>query len=216
MGDPSVHNYLTTAGMETVARAAPLGERSILELPLLLLRGVVLFPGESLPLRLHSLDNIRLVLTLASQQQRARARAASGGHHLGVLNTRRPSHLGPGQHPALLQLCESVGTTAELEEVETADNWSVEEGMAAKARGRHRFRIIPPGQPGHGGFWTFVGCVCVCWIGRLGARRSNRDGLTPTQSRLSPHAPAPKQDSRRGRACFMRTSKSWPKTASRR
>lgn len=153
--EPSVHDYLPTAGMETVAREAPLGEGIILELPLLLLRGVVLFPGESLPLRVHSLDNIRLLLTLVGQQQRSR----TSGHHLGVLNTRRPSHFVPNQHPALLELCESVGTTAELIEVETADNWSVEEGMAAKARGRHRFRIIPSGQPGYGGSWVWIGRV---------------------------------------------------------
>lgn len=156
--EPSVHDYLPTAGMETVARAAPLGEGTVLELPLLLLPGVVLFPGESLPLRVHSLDYTRLLLTLASQQQRSRA----SGHHLGVLNMRQPSHLAPNEHPQMLDLRKAVGTTAELIEVETAGNWSVEEGMAAKARGRHRFRIIPPGQPGHGGPWV-LGLDVLDW-----------------------------------------------------
>lgn len=140
-----MHDYLHTNRLESVARAAPLDEGTILELPLLLLRGVVLFPGESLPLRLHSLDHIRLVVTLANQQRRS-----STPGHLGVLNTRRPSSLAPQQHPDIMSLCESVGTTAELLEVETAEHWTAEEGMAAKARGRHRFRIIPLGAPGHG------------------------------------------------------------------
>lgn len=144
--EAAVHDYLHTDGMEPVARAAPLSEGATLELPLLLLRGVVLFPGEALPLRLHS-DHIRLVMTLANRQQRS----GTAGH-LGVLNTRRPSSLAPQQHPDLMSLCESVGTTAELLEVEAAEHWTAEEGMAAKARGRHRFRIIPLGAPGHGAY----------------------------------------------------------------
>ncbi len=153
--DAAVHGYLPTAGMEPVARAAPLLGGDLLELPLLLLRGVVLFPGESLPLRLHSLEYVRLVLTLASQQQRSGRPA-----HLGVLNTRQLSSSPPQQQPALMELCEGVGTSAELLEVETGDQWSAEEGMAARARGRHRFRIIPPGAPGHGSY----ACMHACSI----------------------------------------------------
>jgi Lon protease-like protein len=131
--------------MESVARAAPLEEGATLELPLLLLRGVVLFPGETLPLKLHSFNHVRLIMTLASQQQRSGTPA-----HLGVLNTRRLSSTAPEEHPALMELCEGVGTTAELLEVQTADDWNVEEGLAGTARGRHRFKLIAPGTPGHG------------------------------------------------------------------
>jgi len=152
--DAAVHGYLPTAGMEPVARAAPLLGGDLLELPLLLLRGVVLFPGESLPLRLHSLEYVRLVLTLASQQQRSGRPA-----HLGVLNTRQLSSSPPQQQPALMELCEGVGTSAELLEMETGDQWSAEEGMAARARGRHRFRIIPPGAPGHGSYACMHACM---------------------------------------------------------
>lgn len=52
-----VHSYL--GDVEDVARGAILAEGSIVRLPLILLGGVVLFPGETLPLRLYNTDYIR-------------------------------------------------------------------------------------------------------------------------------------------------------------
>ena len=54
----SPHRYLGDT-VEDVSRGCPLVEGSIVELPLILLRGVVLFPGETLPLRLYNTDYVR-------------------------------------------------------------------------------------------------------------------------------------------------------------
>jgi hypothetical protein len=45
--------------MENFRRGSPLADGSVVEVPLILLRDVVLFPGETLPLRLYNPNYIR-------------------------------------------------------------------------------------------------------------------------------------------------------------
>ncbi|CAN0169108.1 unnamed protein product, partial [Ectocarpus fasciculatus] len=85
---PATHAYLgeATTGSSSLTRK-DLEEGSTVEIPILALPGVVLFPGESLPLRLHNPAYAGLVGSLLGDG----AGAGGGGgqkaaRHLGVVN----------------------------------------------------------------------------------------------------------------------------------
>ncbi|CAN0398628.1 unnamed protein product, partial [Ectocarpus fasciculatus] len=85
---PATHAYLgeATTGSSSLTRK-DLEEGSTVEIPILALPGVVLFPGESLPLRLHNPAYADLVGSLLGDG----AGAGGGGgqqaaRHLGVVN----------------------------------------------------------------------------------------------------------------------------------
>lgn len=113
--------------METLARSHLLpSNEEVVELPLLILSSVVLFPGETLPLRLWQLEHIRLVLHIASAQRRGQPT------FLGILNAQREMS---GSRQALV-----VGCTCELVEVDS--EWDGSSAFLAKTRGRQRFQVL--------------------------------------------------------------------------
>lgn len=104
---PSTHAYLGEALRGTVRPREYLEAGSIIEIPVLPLQGVILFPGESLPLRLgyghvaSYADLVRSILAgdgeADSVQRGARGSGgvgetapAPGFGHLGIVNTSQP------------------------------------------------------------------------------------------------------------------------------
>ncbi|GAB5032748.1 protein cereblon [Nannochloropsis oceanica] len=110
--------------MESLTRAHLLPANTVMELPLLILPQVVLFPGETLPLRLWKLHHIRLVLAIASAQRGGQAA------FLGILNARFESGRGTAR----------VGCTCELVEMES--EWDGHSAFVVQTRGRQRFQFL--------------------------------------------------------------------------
>ncbi len=82
---PATHAYLGEATTGTSLTRKDLDVGSTVDMPILSLPGVVLFPGESLPLRLH---NPAYALLAESLLGEAGAAGADGqaARHLGVVN----------------------------------------------------------------------------------------------------------------------------------
>ncbi|CAM9918512.1 unnamed protein product [Ectocarpus sp. 4 AP-2014] len=200
---PATHAYLgeATTGSSSLSRK-DLEEGSTVEIPILALPGVVLFPGESLPLRLHNPAYADLVGSFLCGGAGAGGRGGgddSGGQqasrHLGVVNRLDSTRGGPqvGASP--------VGTTAE---VRSGHGGSAEDaagegeggdggGLAMMARGRHRFRLVEDlGWRRGVRYWKVIICPDHCpetfrppvprafrefpGTGRRGRRRRRRDG----------------------------------------
>ncbi len=123
----AVHNYLDPqgGGMEPLSRAPPLPPNAVVEIPLLLLSGVVLFPHETLPLRVFGIGYIRLLMRMASEQRRGVLRRP----FLGVVG-RMPGNDG-------VSAVRMLGVVAEILEVDV--DWDGSSSFVAKAKGRQRF-----------------------------------------------------------------------------
>lgn len=119
------------ANMESLARSQLLPSNTEVELPILVLPHVVLFPGENLPLRVWELHHVRLLLLLAFSQRRGQPA------YLGILNARRRS----------LMEDAVVGCTCEMFEVES--DWDGSSPLTAKAKGRQRFRVLDAARGGN-------------------------------------------------------------------
>ncbi|CBN74673.1 conserved unknown protein [Ectocarpus siliculosus] len=149
---PATHAYLgeATTGSSSLSRK-DLEEGSTVEIPILALPGVVLFPGESLPLRLHNPAYADLVESFLGGGAGAGGGGGGGGsggqqaaRHLGVVNRLDSRRGGPhvGASP--------VGTTAEVrsghggsaEDADGGGEGGDGGGLAMMARGRHRFRLV--------------------------------------------------------------------------
>lgn len=166
---PAVHGYLGLS-LQAVERSAPLEEGSIVSLPLILLRGVVLFPSEALPLRFFSLDHIRLVQSFVQDRGDDRDHPI----HLGILNTKRMYSsllsLGRmyGHNQPTIDLYENVGSTAEISSINNTDGNEASEGGIVKAIGRHRFRVLPPSTPdSQGNCHSCLPFFPVCFVSHL-------------------------------------------------
>jgi len=118
--EPAVHSYLGHIRDVTVAGDRMLPEDAEVELPVLSLEGVVLFPGETLPLRLTSPSYIDLVQKILNIPAFLRDTPA----HLGIINRQRTT--------------QQVGTTAEIRSGQLINS----NEMALKCTGRQRFRMI--------------------------------------------------------------------------
>ncbi|CAM9387719.1 unnamed protein product [Pylaiella littoralis] len=150
---PATHAYLGEATTGSALTRKDLEVGSTVEMPILSLPGVVLFPGESLPLRLHNPAYAMLAESLLGAGAVAGGgdRGGRGGgesserqaaRHLGVVNRLKARAGG------LLVRTSPVGTTAEIRSGhggsagEDADGSGGGGGLAVMARGRHRFRLV--------------------------------------------------------------------------
>ncbi|GFS14021.1 protein cereblon [Elysia marginata] len=122
---PSSHSYLGS-DLEEVRGRTILEEGSVVTMPLLLLPGVVLVPGQVLPLQLHMQPLVAMV-----------RRVADTNNTFGVLNVGRTNR---GDN---YQNVSTLGCTAEIfskrDELDDSSGISI---MTVKARGRQRFKII--------------------------------------------------------------------------
>ncbi|KAK3767566.1 hypothetical protein RRG08_003828 [Elysia crispata] len=122
---PSSHSYLGS-DLEEVRGRTILEEGSVVTMPLLLLPGVVLVPGQVLPLQLHMQHLVAMV-----------RRVADTDNTFGVINISR-SYRGDN-----IQNVSTLGCTAEIfSKRDELDDSSGISTMTVKARGRQRFRII--------------------------------------------------------------------------
>uniref|UniRef100_T1JIH3 Protein cereblon n=1 Tax=Strigamia maritima TaxID=126957 RepID=T1JIH3_STRMM len=121
---PAQHTYLGT-DLDELSGRTVLEDDVILNLPLLSLPGVVLIPGQTLPLHLFQPPTVAMVKNIIDHDRT-----------FGMVNSR---YLGPNYMPSLAP----IGTTAEIrsykEEIEERSGLCT---IRVKAEGRQRFQII--------------------------------------------------------------------------
>jgi cereblon len=128
MTDAADHLYLFSEDSQCadVTGRTFLEEGAEIELPILALQGVVLFPNETLPLRFFRLEQVRLL-----RQMHARALTHN---HVGIVN------VGGGRQRT--SAC-TVGTTAELVRILNDEAGAPQPAtIAAMLKGRQRFQIL--------------------------------------------------------------------------
>ncbi|CAM9477280.1 unnamed protein product, partial [Discosporangium mesarthrocarpum] len=142
MGTPrplaATHPYLGDLSSEVGGRdSSLLEEGDLVEIPILSLEGVVLFPNETLPLRLRNQAYVALARgTMSGQGVSFMGEGRRGTRvvgQLGVVN-RLVARSG-----GLLIRTVAVGTTADIR------SWHLGDGgdsLVLMARGRHRFRLV--------------------------------------------------------------------------
>ena len=133
------HNYLTgTREVGVRARSAGLTEgETINNLILLPLRNVVLFPNESVPLRIRNRSYIAAIGSmLRGDEVPGAATSSQPSHlHLGIVNLGDHSPISVGY----------VGTTSEIRAASSSS--SSEEEIILRAKGRHRFVLLDKVRP---------------------------------------------------------------------
>merc|ERR1711874_483031 len=120
---PTQHSYLGQ-GQEVGGRTI-LDEDLIQDLPIIARPGMILMPGQTLPMSLFDPTVITLMKNLIS-----------GSKTFGVVHLRHRS-----SRPGLTEEA-TIGTTAEIYEFREPSPESLEVGLKIKAKGRQRFRIL--------------------------------------------------------------------------
>ncbi|XP_067136121.1 protein cereblon [Centruroides vittatus] len=120
---PTQHSYLGT-DLEELSGRTVLDDNSCQSLPLLALRGVVLIPGQTLPLQLFQSATVSMMKHIIEKDRT-----------FGMVNLRSAGSTSGGQPLAL------VGTTAEIRSYgeENLDHLST---LRVKAEGRQRFQVL--------------------------------------------------------------------------
>ncbi|CAG5126153.1 unnamed protein product, partial [Candidula unifasciata] len=122
---PSAHSYLGS-DLEDVRGRTIFEESSIVTLPLLLLPGVVLVPGQVIPLQLYTQRLVAVVRKVADKDRT-----------FGVINLSKNYDEEGRQHIS------SVGCTAEIFSMkDEMDEPSGISTVRVKARGRQRFKVV--------------------------------------------------------------------------
>lgn len=120
---PTRHAYLGEA--REVAGRTILEEDLIQDLPVISRPGIILMPGQTLPLTLFQPTAISMMRKLIDTTKT-----------FGIIHHRyRPSH------PGLIEEA-NIGTTAEIYEFREPSPESLEVGLKIKAKGRQRFRVL--------------------------------------------------------------------------
>lgn len=121
---PAQHAYLGT-DLEELCGRTVLEDDTAINLPLLTLQGVILIPGQTLPLQLFLPANVSMMHHIIRHD-----------HTFGLLNAR---YSGPHSVPVLA----NVGTTAEIRFYkEEVDDRTAMSTLRIKAEGRQRFQVL--------------------------------------------------------------------------
>jgi len=120
---PTQHSYLGQ-GQEVAGRTI-LDEDLIQDLPIIARPGIILMPGQTLPMNFFHPTVMSLMKNLIS-----------GSKTFGVVHSRYRS-----SRPGLTEEA-TIGTTAEIYEFREPSPESLEVGLKIKAKGRQRFRIL--------------------------------------------------------------------------
>ena len=129
------HNYLTgirEVGVRARSTGGLMEGETIINLILLPLRNVVLFPNESVPLRIRNRSYIAAIGSmLRGDEAPGAASSSQPSHlHLGIVNLGDHSPISVGY----------VGTTSEIRAASSSS--SSEEEIILRAKGRHRFVLL--------------------------------------------------------------------------
>lgn len=145
--EPAAHSYLNL--LETVSISNSLVESDIYEIVLIPLRDVVLFPGETIPLRLDG-SHFSAIVRFTEDQQRQHESRTTG--HLGICNHSAQGYLELTGTTTEVRSRAHTSTTDERDEVLlSSECFSITvaykmllgyEQVVLTAKGCHRFKVL--------------------------------------------------------------------------
>ena len=131
---PSLHSYLPNRNgmIESYQQRSILEPGKIIDIPILHLRDVVLFPGATLPLRIRGQERREMIQRIFSNP--------GDNPHIGIINLHYSVR-------GLTKVAANIGTTIEIREMTVnrdfaSDTSNADEEIVLTAQGRYRFSIL--------------------------------------------------------------------------